>query len=245
MHRFFVPIYQIERPRICIKGEDVKHIRDVLRLALGNLIVVGDGEGAEFIASIDSVSSSEVVATIIKEEKKEEVLPRVSLFQGFAKGAKMDLIVRQATELGVSEIIPVFTERSIVHLKEDDCKKRLMRWEKIAVEASKQSQRSYLPKILAARNWQDAVELLRSYDLVVVPWEEERGQSLKSVLREHPKKCERVALVIGPEGGLTEEEVSELKKLGALAVSLGRNILRTETAAVAALSMIVYEFSGK
>lgn len=120
-----------------------------------------------------------------------------------------------------------------------------MRWEKIAVEASKQSQRSYLPKFLAARNWQDAVGLLPSYDLVVVPWEEEREQSLKSVLREHPKRCERVALVIGPEGGLTEEEVSELKKLGALAVSLGRNILRTETAAVAALSMIVYEFSGK
>lgn len=241
MHRFFVSAHQIERPHIILRGEDVKHIRDVLRLSSADLIVISDGKGKDFVARIESVERKEIKATIVKEEMKEEARPSVSLFQGFAKGAKMDLIVRQATEVGVSEIVPVFTERSVVHLGKDERKNRVIRLEKIAVEASKQSQRSHLPKISEPKNWQDAISLLAAFDFVLVPWEEEHEQSLKGVLRNSSREWEKVAVVIGPEGGLTEAEMSELQSLGAVPVSLGKNVLRTETAALAALAIVFYE----
>jgi 16S rRNA (uracil1498-N3)-methyltransferase len=224
-----------------LRGEDVKHARDVLRLLPADLIIVSDGSGTDFVARVEAIGEKEITATILEEKKRAEVGPRVWLFQGFAKGAKMDLIVRQATEIGVSQLVPVFTERSVVHLGPEERKRRVARWQKIAVEASKQSQRSYLPKIHEPKNWQEAISLLGDFDLVVVPWEEERERSLKNTLKAYSRKWERVAVVIGPEGGFTRAEVSELDNLGGVPVSLGQNVLRTETASLVALAILFYE----
>lgn len=257
MHRFFISPRDKRGTAITITGSDVKHIHQVLRMGTGGKIVVSDGQGRDYMVRLIQVGTGKVLGEIISESLRSPPKPAISLFQALPKGSKMDLIVQKATELGVSEIVPVIVERTVVKLKKERARlplrgasgqagyggqveKRLKRWQQIGLEAAKQSQRSYLPKIGRLSSWTEALERLSHFDLVVVPWEEEKKISLKKVLSEN--SGDDIATVIGPEGGFSREEIGDLVSLGAKVVTLGEQILRTETAAMATIAAVLYHF---
>ncbi len=236
MHRFFTTELSGQEARIT--GSDVRHIQRVLRLNPGDAIVVCDGDGRAYNAVIHTVDSDAVLCRITAPlASAAEPRCRVTLFQGLPKSGKMDLIVQKCVELGVFSIVPVLSERCIPQ-PGDDADKRRVRWQRIATEAAKQSRRGIVPQV-------EAVCPLKSlelsfYDTVLLAYEEERKRSLKALL------CGRVcgddiALIVAPEGGFSQSEAALLESKGALSVSLGSRILRTETAGMAMLAQLMYE----
>jgi 16S rRNA (uracil1498-N3)-methyltransferase len=219
----------------------VRHIAAALRMKPGETLVLCDGKGTEYAATISQIGRAELVAEIVNEAKREMPYPRVTLGQGLPKSDKMDWIVQKATELGVSNILPLATERTIVKIKDEE--KRINRWQKIAREAAMQSNRMDIPDIGQIVSFK---EFLRSLTpdprtLLLLPWEE-GTEPIKNVLRQNAE-VKNILILIGPEGGFSVAEADMAKSKGFHLVSLGPNILRTETAAIAVLSMIGYEFS--
>lgn len=221
-----------------IVGSDAKHIRDVLRLAVGDVIEVVDSEGTLAEVKINSISHASISGGVINSHKVVRSLPEVYLFQGLPKAGKLDMIIRQATEVGASGISPVITERVVVKLEAQKAAKKSDRWQKIAAEAAKQSHRVLIPRVTHILAWDDAMEELKGFDQVIVFWEEEHEKLLFEVIKPTARS---IALVIGPEGGLSEKEVTELKRIGAEAITLGDSILRTETAGPVAVALALYE----
>ncbi|MBE0448452.1 MAG: 16S rRNA (uracil(1498)-N(3))-methyltransferase [Actinobacteria bacterium] len=221
-----------------IMGSDAKHIRDVLRLAIGDSIKVVDSEGTIAEVRIDNLSHASVSGKVINSHKVIRSLPEVYLFQGLPKVGKFDIIIRQATEIGASGISPVLTECVVVKVEAQKAVRKSDRWQKIVAEAAKQSRRTSIPKITGALTWHDAVEELKKFDQVIVFWEEEHEKLLFEVLKPTARS---IALVVGPEGGLSENEITELKRIGAEIITLGESILRTETAGPVAVALVLYE----
>jgi len=221
-----------------ITGSDAHHIKDVLRLEPGNLVEVVDPEGNVSDVEITEVSSSKVTGKVVRSYKPEEGLPEIALFQALPKSAKMDDIVRQSTEIGVNGIYPMITERVVVKLDPEKASKKSERWQKIAAEAAKQSHRTLIPKISPVLSWQDALEELKNFKEIIVFWEEEQGTLPYEVI---DPTANKIALVIGPEGGLAESEVADLKQLGAKITTMGESILRVETAAPVAVALVMYD----
>jgi len=242
MHKFFVPKGNIDGDNAIIDGEDVKHIYRVLRLQVGDKVSVNNCEGIEYIGQITSIDKKEVNINLLEENSINNESPvEVYLFQGLPKSTKMDLIVQKNTELGVKEITPIITKRVVVKTELKEFKK-VDRWNKIALEASKQSKRSLVPKINVPIEFEQLLEELTHMDLVVVPYENQEGYGIKKLTRSIEKKnINKVAIIIGPEGGFEENEISKLKEIGAEIVTLGPRILRTETAGFVCLSLIMYE----
>lgn len=243
MHKFFV-----NKENICcdvckIDGEDVKHIYKVLRLKIGDKININNCEGKEYLAVIEDINKKEVIAKILEQcELNNESKVRVHLFQGLPKSTKMDLIVQKNTELGIASITPVIMERVVV--KNDSEFKKVDRWNRIALEACKQSKRSLIPSINKPIEFEKLIEKIDDIDLVVVPYENQQGYGMKKLANNLDKNSiKNVAIVIGPEGGFEEEEIGKLKAKGANIVTLGPRILRTETAGFTALSLIMYELA--
>lgn len=234
--RFFVD--RAVKYAVDITGPDARHIRDVLRLRVGDVIEVVDPEGNISDVEIVGFLDEKVTGKVIKSYRQEEILPQVFLFQALPKGTKMGGIVRQATEVGVAGISPILTERVVVKVEPDKAAKKVDRWQKIAAEAAKQSHRTLVPKVSPILSWADTLTRLKEFDKVIVFWEEERAQLPYEVLDPNAK---RIALVIGPEGGLADREVSDLKEIGAKIVSLGKSILRVETAAPVAIALMLYD----
>ena len=240
MARFYVPQPWIENGMLKIEGDEVKHIRKVLRLKTGDGIVVFDGLGKEFEGTIVEERLSSVVIRIQNIFSSERDSPlEVTLAQSLLKGEKMDYLIQKATELGVKEIIPFFSSRSVPSLEKSRGLKRHHRWEKIAVEASKQSGRGVVPKIESLQDYSDMLQMASTEDLRFILWERE-GIKLKEVL-ERSKEKRKIFFVIGPEGGFNQLEVDEAKKTGFTPVTLGRRILRAETASLCFLSILQYE----
>ncbi len=241
MARFYVPQPRIENGMLKIEGDEVKHIRKVLRLKGGDEIVVFDGLGKELEGTIVEEGLSSVVIKIqnIFSSKRDSLL-EVTLAQSLLKGEKMDYLIQKATELGVKEIIPFFSSRSVLLLEESRRLKRHHRWEKIAVEASKQCGRGVVPKIESLQNYSDMLHTASIEDLRLVLWERE-GTKLKEVL-EISKEKRKIFFIIGPEGGFNQSEVDEAKGAGFIPVTLGRRILRAETASLCLLSILQYEW---
>jgi 16S rRNA (uracil1498-N3)-methyltransferase len=245
--RFFISPDQVVEPRITVSGEDVRHIRAVLRMKTGDELLLCDGRGTEYTAKITGMDRSAINAEITSRSKKDIQYPRVTLGQGLPKSDKMDWIVQKATELGVADIVPIITERTIVKVK--DGEKRKARWQKIAREAAMQSNRADIPRVGAIRSLQDFI-LSRDPEpltpdpsvlpLKLLPWEE-AVEPIKGVLRQNPG-AKNIIVLIGPEGGFSKDEAGMAKGKGFAPVSIGPNILRTETAALAVLSMIGYEY---
>lgn len=235
MSRFFTE--DISNNKARITGEDVKHIRRVLRLKEGDEIQICDGNSTEYDAIIDSVGEEEVLCSLRNERKAEtESRVAVTLYQGIPKSGKMETIVQKCTELGAFEIVPVFFNRC-VSVPGKDYGKKLVRYNRVALEAAKQSRRGRIPEV---RSYVKPDEIpLERYDRVLVAYEEEKACSLKSALKGFHGSS--IAVVIGPEGGLETGEVEMLLKKGAVSVSLGKRILRTETAGMATLAQIFYE----
>ena len=248
MHKFFTEPHNINGSQGLILGDDVKHIYKVLRLSEGEEVVLNNCEGTEYLGKISSISKSEVVVDIIEKlDINNESRIKIHLFQGLPKGQKMDLIVQKGTELGIFEFIPTITSRVDVKLKGEF--KKLDRLNRIALEASKQSKRSIIPKVREVINFDKAINELKNMDLIVIPYENAEDFGIKSLMRKlnednvNLNDIKEIGIVIGPEGGFEEEEINELKDNGAHIVTLGKRILRTETAGFTATALLQYELS--
>ncbi len=247
-HRFFLtgPLPAEPGQPLPLAASDVHHAVRVLRVRPGEHVEVVDPGGGVFELEVVSAGDSGVLATNLGPVASEgRCLPRVTLFQGVAKGDKMDAIVRQAVEVGAEEIVGVTTSRSVVRL--DDAKRtsRGERWRRIAKSAAEQAKRSAVPRVPDPLAFADTLELLAGYDRTVVLWEEHRGAGIAETLAGlRGLDGARIALVVGPEGGLSAEEVEALVARGAVVASLGPTVLRTETAAVVALALAVAALGG-
>ncbi len=243
MHKFFVDKSNICGNICIINGDDVKHIYKVLRLQNGDNVNINDCEGTEYLGKIQEVNKKEVKVVLIKEVELNNESPiMVHLYQGMPKAAKMDLIAQKCTELGVNSITPIITERVVVKGNETSEFKKVDRWNRIALEACKQSKRSSIPEINTPIEFKELLVDLREYDLIVVPYENKSNQGMKYLRSKLvDNKIKSVAIIIGPEGGFEESEISTLEELGAYIITLGPRILRTETAGFVTLSLVMYE----
>lgn len=243
MPRFFIDRKSIENNRVIIFGDDAKHISRVLRMKEGEHLTLCDGMGCDYNAKISRFNKNEVTCEILsQEENSTEPGINITLFQALPKSGKMEYIIQKCTELGINKIIPCIMERCVVKLNsEADIKKKTERYQSIALAAAKQSGRGIVPDVLPPISFDAALELLGSYELAFVPYENESSVTLKDVLS--PKNSVKsIAFIIGPEGGISDAELEKIKSHDIPTVTLGKRILRTETASTAVLSMINYEF---
>ncbi len=240
MSRFFIEPKNISDKYIYITDQgDLHHIKKVLRLKRGDTVEISDGQEWEYEGVIEEITTTEATLRITDKQRfAREPKTRVTLFQGIPKAGKMDLIVQKCVELGVDSIVPVFMERTVVN-DNGKISKKTERWQKISDEACKQCRRGIIPPIADAVNHDEMMDMLESFDLVLFPYENETGRTIKDSLRSLKARPETVAIVIGPEGGFSDREANMLKKYEC--VSLGSTILRTETAGIAALAMTMYE----
>lgn len=242
MSKFFVKENQINNDKIHILGEDVNHIANVLRMKKEDEVQICNQEtGENYITKIISFSKDEIECEIVKKiiETVESNVD-ITLFQGIPKFDKMELIIQKNTEVGVKKIVPVLMERTVVKLDEKTANKKIERWQKIAEVAAKQSMRDIIPEIENIIKLQDITK--QDYDEVLVAYENEEKNMLKQELKKlQGKDRYKIAIVIGPEGGISEKEIKILKNMGASFVSLGKRILRTETAGIVMSGNIMYE----
>ncbi|ABB15107.1 16S rRNA (uracil(1498)-N(3))-methyltransferase [Carboxydothermus hydrogenoformans] len=240
MPYFFLPPGQTQGDYAYLTGDDAKHVAKVLRIKPGEKLTLQDDQEFRYLCQVIAVRK-DLVQLKILEKKKVVTRPpvNVTLVQGVPKGDKMDFIVQKATELGVYRIIPVETIRTVVVFDERKKKDRCERWQKIAYEAAKQAGVSRVPEIFPVIDLKALPEFI-SDALILVPYEGEEQTSLKQLLNKEAVK--NVTVIIGPEGGFDPGEIEYLKSFGAVTVSLGPRILRTETAALAVLSMVLYQW---
>ncbi|MBE5868906.1 MAG: 16S rRNA (uracil(1498)-N(3))-methyltransferase [Lachnospiraceae bacterium] len=242
MYQFFVEPGQIQGREICITGGDVNHIKNVLRMKPGEEIALVNGaDGKEYRCEIQSLEEDVIRCALrfVKEDGLE--LPvRVHLFQGLPKADKMELIIQKMVELGVYEIIPVACKRCVVKLEEKKASARRTRWQGIAEAAAKQSKRRILPQVTDVMSFQEALAYAADMEVKLIPYELAEGMARTRQLIEGIQAGQDVAIFIGPEGGFAEEEVAKAADLGVEAITLGKRILRTETAGLAVMSWIMY-----
>lgn len=245
MYKFFVEDNQIDDDKINIIGDDVNHIKNVLRLAIGEKIEVCDiSSSINYLCEIME-NDNKLVKCKILEELSNNNEPNVYLhiFQGLPKAEKMEMIIQKTTEIGVSEITPVVMKRCVVKLDSKSAVKKVERWQKIAEVAAKQSKRDKIPQINLPIDLKNIYKNLENYDIVLVAYENEDNNGIKQVLSKISRKEKlKVAVIIGPEGGIDETEINELQSHDIQTVSLGKRILRTETAPIVLSSVIMYEF---
>jgi 16S rRNA (uracil1498-N3)-methyltransferase len=241
MHRFYVNQNQITDQAIRITGPDVNHIKNVLRMKQGEEIIICNGQGKDCYCIIDRVSEDEIIALVQTVKATEaELGTRITLFQGLPKSDKMELIIQKAVELGVYEIVPVMTKRVIVKL--DDKKKeakKLERWQAIAEGAAKQSGRGIIPIIKPVQTYAQAIDYAITFDKNMIPYENAKGMQHTREIMNGLSKHKTVGVFIGPEGGFEEAEIERAKQAGIDPITLGKRILRTETAGLAVLAMMV------
>lgn len=244
MPKFFIKSNQIENNKITLIGEDVKHIANVLRKQIGDEINICNIVTSEnFLCQIKDINKEKIECNVIKNLQSEaEPNTEITVFQGLPKAEKMELIIQKCTELGAKAFVPVTLERCIVKLDAKSEAKKIERWQKIAETAAKQSGRDAIPTVEKLINLQKVCNLIQKYDIVLLAYENENKTTLKQVLRNLPNnKNLKIGIIIGPEGGLTKEEVETLEKAGAKTITLGKRILRTETAGFAMTAAIMYE----
>lgn len=246
MYQFFVEPSQIQGTRVVITGSDVNHIKNVLRMQTGEEIAVSNGEdGKEYRCGIEELREDEIVCSLrfVKEDGVE--LPsKIYLFQGLPKSDKMELIVQKAVELGVYEIIPVSTKRAVVKLDEKKAKSKIARWQTISEAAAKQSKRRIVPQIHNVMSFKEAVNYAKEMPVKLIPYELAEGMEKTRELISNLKPGEDIAIFIGPEGGFEENEIQTALENGIAPVTLGKRILRTETAGFTVLSWIMYQLEG-
>jgi len=235
MPKFFVDKGQISDDVIKIIGEDVLHISKVLRMCEGNCLTVCDGEGDDYSTIISSITKTEVTAKIISKKRCEaEPNVKVTLFQALPKQGKMEYIIQKNTELGIAKIVPVYSKRCVV--KPSD---KSLRWQKVAIEAAKQCGRGVIPQITEVVTFDEALKQLSQCESSIMLYECETETCLKDVIS--GRKFSNIGILIGPEGGFDETEVQKAKSFNIQTITLGKRILRTETAGAAVLPIIMYE----
>ncbi|MCI6715504.1 MAG: 16S rRNA (uracil(1498)-N(3))-methyltransferase [Lachnospiraceae bacterium] len=243
MYQFFVEPSQIQGNRIVITGSDVNHIKNVLRMKAGDEIAVSNGmDGKEYRCGIEAFAEDEIVCGLrfIKEDGVE--LPsKIYLFQGLPKADKMELIIQKAVELGAFEVIPVAAKRCVVRLDEKKAAGKISRWQGIAEAAAKQSKRAVIPKVHPVLSMKEAVAYAQNMDVKLIPYELAEGMQHTKQMIEAVKPEQSIAVFIGPEGGFEESEIQMAREAGIEPVTLGRRILRTETAGFTVISWLMYQ----
>ena len=241
MHRFFAEPGQIGEKEIVITGADVNHIRNVLRMRADEEVLIADGQGAEYRCKLTDLGENEVRAQILwKLDGNAELASAITLFQGLPKSDKMDLIVQKCVELGVDRIVPVSTKRAVVKLDAKKEQTRLKRWNTISESAAKQSGRGVIPEVSGVMSFGKALEEAKKLDVLLIPYERAEHMTETRRVMGEIRPGQSVGIFIGPEGGFEESEVEEAVAAGAQAITLGRRILRTETAGLAVMAMLGY-----
>lgn len=241
MYHFFVKPEAVENSEIFITGSDYNHIKNVLRLDKNEEISVYDGEYHEYICKLKSYEKDAAVFEIICEKESEsELKSKLYLFQGLPKSDKLEMIIQKAVELGAFEIIPVKMHRSIVKYDNKKALAKLNRWQAISESAAKQSGRTIVPEVKEIMDYTDALSYAQNLDKVLVPYEHEEGIAHTKEILNEIKPGMSVGIFIGPEGGFEDYEIQEACEKGFEPVSLGRRILRTETAGLCALSVLMF-----
>lgn len=242
MHRFYVDADCIYKESVSITGSDVNHVRNVLRMSPGEKIIVNDKAGTDYYCAIDRIDSDEVTAKVIETKLSESELPvRMYLFQALPKLDKMEFIIQKAVELGVYEVIPVETRRCVVKLeKGTKQQKKIARWQLIAEAAAKQSARGIIPEVKLPMSFSEALKYAAQLDYNMIPYENARGMKAAKETMEIAVSSKSVGVFIGPEGGFEEKEIEAAIEAGVKVVSLGKRILRTETAGMTVLSILMF-----
>lgn len=241
--RLFVEAGGWTGERTVITGRDYHHLRHVLRLGPGAKLFLLDGKGQMFEAVIEAVQRDALVALVTGEAPALPEPPvKVTLVQGLPRGEKMEFVIQKATEIGVSRIVPLAAARAVPRLAAEKAARRRSRWQRIALEAAEQSGRGRFPLVDEVKGLADALQGVAVGAAAFLLWEGERATTLKQILRAGPPR-EEVYLFVGPEGGFTDDEVALARGAGAVPVSLGGRILRTETAGLVAAALVLYEWA--
>lgn len=241
MHHFFVTPDQVKEDEIIITGSDVNHIKNVLRMKSGEEVQISDGNNKKYLCEIASMTGETVYATVKEELIADTELPsKIYLFQGLPKSDKMELIAQKAVELGVFEIIPVATKRAVVKLDDKKAIKKVERWNSIAEGAAKQSGRNIVSKVNAVMSYEEAMRYAKALDVVLIPYELAEDMNQTKQVIESIIPGQSVGIFIGPEGGFDASEVEYAIAQGAKPITLGKRILRTETAGLTTLSILMY-----
>ncbi len=247
MYHFFVEESRINENRIYVDGADYNHIRNVIRLKNGDEVMISvrntqiSDAVRNFMCGLSEYTDNEVVFDIIDRDVPDTELPcQVILYQGLPKSDKLELIIQKAVELGVSQIVPVAMKRSVVKLDDKKAAAKLPRWNAISESAAKQSKRSLIPEVRPVMSYALAVREAAGCDICFVPYENENGMAETRRLVSSLTPGNRVAVFIGPEGGFEDDEIEAARKLGMHTITLGKRILRTETAGLSFLSMLAY-----
>lgn len=251
MHHFFVDRTDIdtEARLVRLTGENYRHLRQVLRAKPGEKVLISDGEGTDYECTISEVHdavccaeaemSAEVLLHIDFVEEMHELPAEIYLFQGLPKQDKMELIVQKAVELGAHAVIPLDTRNTVVKLDEKRAAKKVERWQAIAEAAAKQSKRSIIPDVMPVMKWKDAMRFVENFDLRLIPYENAKDiRHTMEELRKLPKHG-KIAVFIGPEGGFADVEIEDAMAHGIEPITLGKRILRTETAAITSMSILM------
>ena len=241
MHHFFVTPDQVQENQIYIVGSDVNHMKNVLRMKVGEKFQVSDGNDKKYVCRIEQMNEEEVQAGILEEMQADTELPsKIYLFQGLPKNDKMELIVQKAVELGVWEVIPVSTKSAVVKLDVKKALKKVERWNAISESGAKQSGRTIIPKVTSVMTYREALSYAEQLDVVMIPYELAEGMEETKQFIDAIQPGQSVGVFIGPEGGFEREEVEFAIQKGARPITLGKRILRTETAGLAVLAVLMY-----
>ena len=241
MHRFFVNSDSITDNHVKITGDDAEQIRKVLRIREGEEIAVLDRLGWEYRVQLKEIKKGHVTGEIIfKDFKSEDTKIKIVLGQGIPKGEKMDFIIQKATELGVHEIVPLKLERCVVRIKDEGLEK-IKRWQRIAKESSEQSLRRFIPSINTIYDLRQFCDKYKNTDLKIVFYEEEEKRGLRNLLS-GKGEVKSISVIVGPEGGLSSEEIEIANSYGFISAGLGQRILRTDTVALTAISILQFSY---
>lgn len=246
MHRFFAEEQNISKDHILLTGGDVNHVQHVLRLSVGDCVQVSDGKKYLYECMIDACGEEEVRLSILRRVLAHtELSSKITLFQALPKGDKMEVIIQKSVELGVFEVIPVATKRCVVKLDERKAARKTDRWNAISESAAKQSGRGIIPEVRTPMAFDTALAVAQEYDHILIPYELSEGMKDTREVMSRIKPGESVAIFIGPEGGFEILEIELAKAAGARAISLGKRILRTETAGLAILSVLMMQLEDE
>ncbi len=240
MFQFFVEPEQIKAGEARITGSDVNHIKHALRMRIGEEVRISDQQGQDFLCEIACLEEEQVVLKIKEECQGTEPSVKITLFQGLPKGDKMEFVIQKGVELGVSEIVPVAMQNCVVKLDAKKAEGRRARWQAIAESAAKQSKRSRIPLVKPVCSFEEAFAYAKTLDVPLFPYEQERGMAHTREVLGKIRKGDSIGIFIGPEGGFSSKEV-EMVRDEVKIISLGSRILRTETAGLAALAMLIYQ----
>jgi 16S rRNA (uracil1498-N3)-methyltransferase len=245
MHHFFVSPDHIDEKYVTITGGDVNHIKNVLRMKIDEELLISNGQDKDYYCKIESVSDDEIKAIILDEEFEGTELPtELYLFQGLPKSDKMELIIQKAVELGVKEIIPVATKRCVVKLDDKKEASKIKRWQAISESAAKQSRRTIIPEVSSVMSFKEAINRAKEFELGIIPYENFKDMTETKEVLKKVQKGIKIGIFIGPEGGFEESEIQYALENGIHPISLGKRILRTETAGLAILSVLMFQLEN-